>query len=293
MVIITGKAALESDNILDVIEKGLTKTEYQNYNGRIHASSAGYCARQGALQSTFDGNVTYEAKSAVYFKLGIALEETILDALDNQKRLLFRQYALPENPINLGGRIDGIVLHKDKIHCLEIKSCGTLPTKPGLEHASQLAVYSACTGLPGLLLYVSRHVQDHNGNIKMRLFDLGFDKERCEASLNNAATAYFAGKNNLMPDIPDYIHGPEDCGFCPFKSICWEFDTSPKLEFMSEDEKESIEHVTDDFIDSYMSNGELAKRRNGVLKYLSINGNKTAKFMLDGETWEQYLIEYL
>ena len=290
-MITTGKDILEAENMLDTITNGLAKIEYQDYGGRLHASSTGYCARQGALQATFEGNKKYEAQSAIYFEIGIAIENVILNALDNQKRLFFRQYALPENPINLGGRVDGIVLYKGKVHCLEIKSCGQLPSKPNSEHVAQLAIYSACTGFPGLLLYVSRHVQNPNGSLKMKMFDLGFDENMLEQSLSNAASAYFSSKNNFMPDIPDYITGENDCGFCPFKDVCWNFGDS-HLEFLGVSERESIEHVTDDFISSYMKNSELSKRRNGVLKYLSINGNKTAKYFLDGETWDDFLIEY-
>lgn len=293
-MLITGKELLESENLIDVITDGLTRSEYQDFDGRIHASTSGYCARRGALEASYKGTKVYEAKSALYFKLGIALEESLLDALDSRKRLFFRQYHLPETGINLGGKVDGIVLHNGKLHCLEIKSCGsTLPSKPELEHLSQINIYSAVTGLPGLLLYASRSVQDFRGDLKLKLFDLGFNTDDCSKSLESSAVAYFASKNNLLPEIPEHITSEKNCGYCSFKNICWQFelDKSP-LTPMSESELEAVTGASNKFIENYMQMTEIKKRRNGVLKFLSENGNKTAKFYLAGESWDSILMDY-
>jgi hypothetical protein len=291
-MLITGKEILENTGLLEAIETGLERSEMQNYDGRIHASSSGYCSRRGALEATYKGMRKYEAKSALYFKLGLALEDSVLDALDSQKRLFFRQYHLPEIGINLGGKVDGIVLHNGKLHCLEIKSCGsTLPTKPDDEHLTQINIYSAVTGLPGLLLYVSRTVQDYNGNLKLKLFDLGFNADMGK-SLRSSALAYFASKNELLPDIPDHITSEKDCGYCNFKNLCWQFEVSPVLQPMTPTENEQINAAADKFISNFMQVSELKKRRNGVLKFLSENGNKTAKFYLAGESWDSILMDY-
>lgn len=293
-MILTGKELLETENLLDVITDGLRKSEMQDYDGRIHASSSGYCPRRGALEATYKGVRSYEATSALYFKMGIALEDVILDSLDNKKRLLFRQYHLPEIGINLGGKVDGIVIHNGKLHCLEIKSCGaTLPSKPDDEHLSQINIYSSVTGLPGLLLYVSRSVQHYSGELKLKLFDLGFSVDMSK-SLHNSAVAYFASKNLLLPEIPSYITSEKDCGYCPFKSICWqgELDKST-LDPMIEIEKTQINLAADEFINNLMSIPEITKRRNGVLKFLSEHGNKTAKHTLQpDEDWQTWLLEY-
>ena len=294
-MIITGSDLLEKENLLETIENGLKKTEKQDYNGRIHVSSSGYCPRKGALEAKYVGDRDYAAKSALYFKLGIALEESILDSLDNQKRLFFRQYHLPETGINLGGKIDGIILYNNKIHALEIKSCGSLPSKPQLEHVSQLMVYCAVTGLPGLLLYISRHVEERHSDgsrLKMKLFEFGFDLENSKKHLANSARAYFASKNGLMPEIPDYIKSENDCGFCYFQDICWHSEPPKFLEFMGDSEKHHIENAVNSFVEVFMTKEQLQKRRNGVLKYLSTVGNKTCKLYLEDEDWKNLLLDF-
>lgn len=292
-MIITGKELLETETLIDVIENGLTKSEYQNFDGRIHASTSGYCARRGALEATYKGERAYAATSALYFKLGIALEDVILDALDAKKRLLFRQYHLPEIGINLGGKVDGIIIHNGKLHCLEIKSCGTLPSKPDIEHLKQLYIYTAVTGLPGILLYVSRSVQDHKGELKLKPFEMGFDLDNSTLAIQSAAAAYFASKNSLLPEIPEYIKSEKDCGYCYFKNICWQFETSSVLEPMTEDENKAIQQAVNKFSDHFMSIPEIRKRRNGVLKFLSENGNKTAQLVLALDAdWKHWLLEY-
>ena len=86
-MIITGKELLEQENLLETISNGLEREEYQNYDGRIHVSSASYCPRQGALQATYKGTKKVEPQSSLYFKMGIALEESIITSLDKQKQL--------------------------------------------------------------------------------------------------------------------------------------------------------------------------------------------------------------
>lgn len=292
-MITTGKELLLTEDLLETVENGLKSIEYQNFGGRIHASSSGYCARRGALEATYTGDKEFEATSALYFKLGIALEEAVLDSLNKQKRLFFSQYHLPETPINLGGKVDGITLYNGKLHTLEIKSCGTLPTKPSLEYLSQLYIYSAVTGLPGLLLYVSRHVQDYKtGNsLKMKYFDMGFNLAESKRVIKSCATAYFCSKNGLLPEIPEYITSEKDCGYCYFKDRCWGMEM-PHLEPMTEIEDKHIAATVDKFTEHFMSPDEIKKRRNGVLKYLSKSGNKNAQFYLDGEDWSSFLIDF-
>ena len=110
-MIITGKELMEKDDLVQEITDGLKDVKWQNNKGRIHASMAGYCPRRGALEAVYSGDKVYEASSALYMGIGVTIEEKILDGLDKRKKLFFRQYVLPDIGINLGGRVDGIVLY--------------------------------------------------------------------------------------------------------------------------------------------------------------------------------------
>lgn len=269
----------------DVIVSGMKSIRKANQNGRMYASTSGFCERQTALSMTFEGDTEYEAASAGYFEIGLAVESVILKALRSQDVLLFSQLETPDIRLNLGGKIDGVYrLDNDKIRLLEVKSCGALPNKPHAEHLAQANLYTAITGLPATLLYFSRNVANFAGEIQMRLFELDNQDDIYRSMLKTVYGKICADKG-LMPDIPEEITRPSHCGFCRFKNICWDGEPS-HLEPMSDSEYKENWDLTIKMTDDMMSSIKVEQRRNGVLKHLMQYGTPYAKDLLTDKDWK-------
>lgn len=272
----------------NVIVSGMKSVKRTNQNGRMYASTSGFCERQTALSMTFDGDTEYESASSGYFEVGLAIESVVLKALRQENTLLFSQLETPDIGLNLGGKIDGVYrLDNDKIRLLEIKSCGALPSKPSSEHLAQANLYTAITGLPATLLYFSRNIANFAGEIQMRKFELDTQSDIYN-SMFKAIYGKVCADKGLMPDIPDEITKPGHCGFCRFKNICWDFEPS-HLESMSNSEISENYHLTKELTDDMMSEVKLEQRRNGVLKHLMQYGTSYAKDLLTDTDWKDLI----
>lgn len=270
--------------LTDVIVNGMKSVKPTNQNGRMYASTSGFCERQTALSMTFKGDTEYESATAGYFKIGLAVESVVIESLRNQGVLLFEQFETPDIGLNLGGKIDGIYrLDNDKIRLLEIKSCGALPSKPHAEHLAQINLYSAITGLPGTLLYFSRNVANFTGEIQMIEFQI--DGSGNYDSMFKTIYGKICAEKSLMPDIPANLTKPGHCGFCRFKNICWQGEPS-HLEPMSDLEISENYGLTKEKCDDMMSAIKVEQRRNGVLKHIMQFGNPFAKELLTDTDWK-------
>jgi len=279
------KNLTSESKLTDVIVSGMKSVKPTNQNGRMYASTSGFCERQTALSMTFKGDTEYESATAGYFKIGLAVESVVIESLRNQGVLLFEQFETPDIGLNLGGKIDGIYrLDNDKIRLLEIKSCGALPSKPHAEHLAQINLYSAITGLPGTLLYFSRNVANFTGEIQMRLFELN-DEMTIFDSMFSTIYGKLCGDKGLMPDVPEKLTKPSDCGFCRFKNICWQGEPS-HLEPMSNSEIDENWRLARIQTNDMMNSVKVEQRRNGVLKHIMQFGNPFAKELLTDTDWK-------
>lgn len=275
----------EPKTLVDTILDGLKSTKQVNQNGRMYASSSGFCERQTALSMTYSGEQTTEPQTTLYFGLGLSIESMILDALDNQGVLLFRQFETPDIGLNMGGKIDGIYrLPDDKIRLLEIKSCGKLPKEPFREHLAQSNLYSAITGLPIDILYVSRNVLDFNGKIQIKSFLEVNNSFDCYTAMYKAIYGKKCADLGYMPEKSIHINSIDDCGFCRFKGICWNYEPS-HLAQPDNEKYWNISQLAQDETFVIMSEDEITKRKHGVLKHLSIYGNEYARELLNGTDW--------
>lgn len=279
-----GTNAIEND-LVYTIQKGLETTKYIDQNGRAYASSSGYCERQTAFNLTFKGEIKQDASTTIYFEIGNTLESLVLNALENQGILMFRQFDIPDIGLNLGGRIDGIYRYpNDKIRLLEIKSCGKLPIKPFKEHIAQLSVYSAILGLESAFVYASRDVANYDGSLLMRQFNLDQTPDGLRETLFRVIYGKLCAERGVMPQIPLHIRRPTDCGFCKFKEICWD-DKPSHLPEASLLDLEEIKVLTNQKLDVILNPDEINHRRNGVLKHMQTYGNDLTKNILNTNDW--------
>lgn len=281
---ITGATA----DLSSLVVTGLAKvTDMKSRVGRLHAREAGFCSRQAAMSSLVDGQRVQPAAMTAYMELGNSIEAMVMDALYATKALLFIQYRLPDIGLNMGGYVDGLVVIDGKLHVLEVKSCGELPTAPKVEHWSQAMIYSAVTGLPAIVLYFSRHVAKFDGNLLLREFELDEDLDANRRMvMYRAAYAYEAVKAGVLPDVPTHLHKASDCGFCPFTGVCWDgvpnrIPLKPLTSTMHLELVARSKAYVDQFLDPVV----MADRRIGVLHFLELHGNENAKALLTGTRW--------
>lgn len=283
----------EETDLLFVIQEGLkSDRKWIDQKGRLYASTSGFCPRQTALSITYSAFQEDSAATTEYFKLGIAIEDTNIQALRKQNKLLFSQYELPDIGLNLGGKVDGVYCLDDQhIKLLEIKSCGDLPDKPYPEHIAQASIYSAICGLPITLLYSSRNVAEYSGELLKRKFEISFDDVYLRPYVFNMVYGKYCAEAGYMPNKPIELNKEYKCGFCRFKPICWHDKPSHLKPFDSTDESMRIADFyvmerASDKTDEILDMDNVISRRNGILKHLYLYGSDFAHKLLDSIEWK-------
>lgn len=285
----TGDVFPSSSTLTSAILRGLSTTEEIHRDGRLWASQVGACSRRGFLESQRQGLDTISPASSFYFDVGNLYEEKVLAALDNQKVLLFAQYRLPDVGLNLGGKIDGIVIINDKIKLIEIKTCGELPNSPKPEHLAQAMVYTAISGLSPIVLYVSRHVAGWDGLLKIKEFSLEPTHTELQATLFSTVYARLAINMGVLPDIPMSFTSRKNCGFCNFIEHCWEgLELEKSYQKVTAKQHMELVESTNELVAHLLSPDVKRARTNGILHHISRYGNDVAKIKLSG-SWDELL----
>ena len=279
-------------SLTTVVARGLSRVETRDRTGRIYASDGGHCERSGALLAMLPGQQRKSASLQAYAKLGDAIENIVLGALDDQNEVLFRQYHLPEVGLNLGGYVDGVIYHGGRLRLLEVKSCGsTLPKVPKPIHATQAAIYSAICGMPIIIYYMSRTVADYKGQLLTAQFDLAEDGALQRRALWRVAYAHLASKLEVTPRIPMHIQSENDCGFCPFIPVCWngEAPLNPWPTGVTPQQHLELSREATAWVDKLLHPDVVADRRIGILNHIRKHGTETAKRLLTGSRWSDLL----
>lgn len=287
-LITTGNPFTHGQTVSGMIRRGLSSIEENDRDGRIYASQAAVCARQAVLSSTRHDHQVQTAANSTYYALGNAIEDLVMKGLMKEGALFFREFRLPDVGLNLGGYIDGIIMVGGRIRVLEVKSCGELPAHPKLEHQAQAMVYSAITGLPPTLLYFSRSVADFSGTLKIREFALTPSIDEVKSTLFQVAYAREAIDAGIIPEIPAHFTGEKNCGWCPWKSHCWNGEPLPRP-VVSPDQHVDLVTKAKARVDALTDPDAMTRRRNGVLRHVSKHGYDAAKEALAGD-WSTFLL---
>lgn len=282
-----------SSPLIRLVSDGMNnigRTDFERTD-RFYASDAGMCPRQAALKSQGKGEIDNPASFNAYCELGNTIEDLVVKSLEREKALLFTQYRIPDIGINLGGKIDVIAVVKGKLRIIEVKSCGELPKKEAkAEHQAQALIYSAVTGLPASVLYFSRNVWDFKDN-KLMLKEIPLDDmlEEKRAVIYRASLAYYSTRKGYLPDIPSHIMKKSDCGFCPFKSFCWDgLPLETLLKSPTPEQNDTVIQQAKAFTDHLLDFNVTSDRRRGILKHIQMSGGKLAQDVLRG-SWDDLL----
>lgn len=189
----------------------------------LYGASAAWCPRQNFfLTKDWDFGSTDSPSSNLYMSIGNGIEDAICDGLTRKGRLLFNNLYLPPMDPKVSGKIDIVYIDQDdQIAIGEIKSCGTLPSKPKESHLTQLLTYAAVGGYDRCnLIYVSRNVADQHGNILLRVFNIKIDDDTMLDILERVCLSQKVRDENWMPN-PPATFTKATCFYCQFKDVCW------------------------------------------------------------------------
>jgi len=194
--------------------KGLIKRD------RMFASSAGWCARQNVLTklAPIDMKSKMGAASQFYFGIGNAVHETLERAFRKADILIEAEIPVEIKAVNLGGRIDYLLIEDGNLVIADAKTCGKLPARPKYQQPEQLMTYGLMSGISRMkLIYFSRNVAGWDGRLYMKTFDIIPDIKKVTKVI---ARGYVYAEHRRIPERP--WSAVSRCGFCPFTKFCFD-----------------------------------------------------------------------
>jgi len=187
---------------------------------RMFASSAGWCARQNVLTKLAPEDMmsTMGASSQFYFSIGNAVHETLERAFKKARILIDAEIPVNMSEVNMGGRIDYLLIEDGNLVIADAKTCGKIPARPKYQQPEQLMTYGLMSGIERLkLIYFSRNVASWDGRLYMKTFDVIPDIKKVTKVI---ARGHVYAQEELIPERP--WNAPSRCGFCPFTKFCFD-----------------------------------------------------------------------
>lgn len=274
---LSGKEDIDSITLKGSLTKGTTK---RRNTIRPYPSQA-LCQRKMVFESDCDGLETEsDITFSLYTQFGVVAEKYLKQSWQNAGNLLLSSYKIPENVLDIGGEIDAVMKINDVIRVIEVKTTDELPAQPKSDHYVQALTYSALTGLPFTIYYLSRNIVEYkNGTKKLKSiqFDYDYDPDNAYAQIMQMAKANVFGKAGFVPPIPAHLTAKSHCGFCRFVDICWNKADLSKDNFsvVYPDMKTEIELEIEalKITEKFMSKKEVEKRNKNLLKYIKEKNN--------------------
>jgi hypothetical protein len=280
------------DGIVADLKRGLTSSRsVQRVNGRLHASSSGACVRRNTIHPLVDKSATMNATGQIYADIGTAVHESIQKALDRAGSLWMAEYHLPDvmledgTNLNLGGYVDVVAVVDGTAKCVELKTTGKMPTAPKYAHRLQAQIYSVLTGLPAMLMYISRNVIDKNRELAVTTFDVPMTDEDRLRVLTHLALSTRSVLTGLVAPQVGMTRSKCSQTYCPFMTFCWG-ETEYNVEEMDAETYIQLGEVARQ--DAVYLLEDTPRRRNGMFKFWSQYGTDNARRDLHGTEWAQF-----
>lgn len=197
---------------------------------KFFAKDVAHCSRQACmyLYQSPEKEELYSAASALYMNMGTAAHETLAEAFKKANILVASEYHIPDLGLNIGGRIDNLLMVDGKLRILEIKTCGAQPSAVKPDHRLQVLVYAIATGIANpIVLYLSRDVADYTGALKLYEFEVNASQEELMAVATEMCLSYYSALTKKLPPVPVRFKTKSACGYCPFVDICWSGNEAP------------------------------------------------------------------
>lgn len=200
----------------------LTQANKGYKQNRPYASRMAYCYTANWFGMNREQDSVTNGAMKLYQGIGNGVEAEIISAYQRAKLLLGTQVPLPTpNGIEIGGYIDMVALNASgKPSVYEIKTCTNIPSEIKAEHAAQVAVYHTFSGLDCYVIYVSRKVQNFPDPTPLvRVFE--FNPLEHKDKISNTFLSLVTQGSSLPPPRPSHFRENNECGFCTWKSFCW------------------------------------------------------------------------
>lgn len=233
-----GRAATETAHIL----KSLEMQRRGGKRFRPYASAVSYCARQNWFFANGKGSevTVVDPTLNLYQGIGEGVEARIVQGMASHGFLLGSQVKLPNPPpnfgIDVGGYIDAIGFDSTgAVAAYEVKTAGTIPPSPKLNHLSQAMTYAALGGLDNVyIVYVGRKVQDFpDPTPLLKVFKIDVQELLAEY-MTTLVMSCHGLSNKTAPQRPATFRKSTECQYCDFQQRCWnEIDvtTMPAAEY--------------------------------------------------------------
>jgi CRISPR/Cas system-associated exonuclease Cas4 (RecB family) len=264
----------EDESITSLITKGLESNERLRRKN-LYASDAAYCPRKSSIIVNIpeEYKVITSSSGKLYMAIGSAVHEKIQLGLRNAGALIASEFRIDGLGISLGGYIDAIIRLNDEPRVLEIKTCGNLPSKPKPEHVSQALTYSLVTGIPKpIMYYVSRSVAGWDGKLITRTFELEPSRQEYFVVAQNLYPPQYYSQAQRLAEIPAHIRTAANCGFCPFKNMCWGGGEPFQIDLPSYRERLDIEERARADAEALVAGFGLERMAETMSKLASLNG---------------------
>ena len=220
-----GRQAAETNHILNA----LTMERRGGKRFRPFASAVSYCARQNWFFGNGKGSevTVTEPTLNLYQGIGEGVEARIVQGLTAHGFLLGSQVKLPNPPknfgIDVGGYIDAIAYNSSgQVSAYEIKTAGSIPPSPKLNHLSQAMTYAALGGIDNVyLIYVGRKVQDFPDPTPLvKCFKVDVHELLLEY-MTTLVMSCHSLSSQKAPQRPATFRKSIECQYCDFQQRCW------------------------------------------------------------------------
>lgn len=206
------------------------KFEESEHSEYSYASEMGYCQRKTWYKRK--GNPFYHNfATEVNFAQGNAIHDLVQSIFETRIAPMLGFRAIREVRINnmyIHGFIDVLLVNKDEIRIIEIKTTKTLPDKPYPHHINQLNTYMQPyianqdkhhKKVTGTLFYIEKAVV--YGNSPQREFNIEYNEDMFIETMQKAEELNEALENNILPPAEALINRNYwECRLCTYFVKC-------------------------------------------------------------------------
>lgn len=218
----------------------------------ITGKTASYCPRLSFLNAKMPADATLTALPLITAEFGKIYEAILLNQLRTNNilagySLTINTDLFPVENLNYFGVIDGVINVNGKYVLVDIKTKHEVKElKPEPQDIAQVSFYSAITGLPCALIYLSRKISEKYNEVSFEIVPVQVDPKY---SLHMAFFASYCIKHNILPRIPKTFKKTVHCKHCDFNDYCWSEKPFPtKFNEVTMAAYEITEKYTDDYL---------------------------------------------
>ena len=201
------------------------KKEYTAYPKMyLSGKDAAYCPRKNYLKSKLKTKESLTALPLVTAEFGKIYETLLLNQLQVSGDLAGYDLTINDDlfyipNLSYFGVIDAVISTDNEFLLIDVKTKHDLKDNtPSEQDIAQISFYSAITGLPCALVYLSRKVTEEFNKITYEVIPIEVNANHI---LHMAFFSTYCIKWNILPNIPKTFKKSIHCKYCSFYDYCW------------------------------------------------------------------------